>query len=95
MAIPERLLGRIRLAPLVREFLAYQFILTATRPRAWPLGLSSTFSCGWGRECSSRWAAESAATLHPRLSTPGIEHTITIEDPPSPDAPRQPELPLA
>jgi hypothetical protein len=43
-------------------------------------------SCGWSRECISRWAAESVVKLHPRLSTPGIEHTVTIEEPPT-DAP--------
>jgi len=51
-------------------------------------------SCGWTRECSSQWAAESVAKLHPKLSAPGTEHTITIEDPPD-QAPGQPELPLA
>jgi hypothetical protein len=51
-------------------------------------------SCGWIRECSSQWAAESVAKLHPKLGTPGTEHTITIEEPPNPDA-RQPDLPLA
>ena len=53
-----------------------------------------TCSCGWTRECSSRWAAESVAKLHPKLSAPGPEHTITIEEPPGLDARRQPELPL-
>jgi len=27
-----------------------------------------TCSCGWTRECSSRWAAESVTKLHPKLS---------------------------
>ena len=48
---------------------------------------------GWTRECSSRWAAESAAKQHPKLAEPGTEHTIAIEEPPNPDAGRQPELP--
>jgi hypothetical protein len=48
-----------------------------------------TCSCGWTRECSSRWAAESAAKLHPKLSAPGTEHSVPIEEPPDPDAPRQ------
>ncbi len=52
-------------------------------------------SCGWTRECSSRWAAESAAKLHPRLAPPGPAHTLTIEGPPGSDARRQPDLPLA
>ncbi len=60
------------------------------RPSGWLL----TCSCGWTREFSQRWAAESAAKLHPKLSAPGIEHTIMIEGPTNPDAPRQPKLPL-
>jgi hypothetical protein len=40
-----------------------------------------TCSCGWTRECVSRWAAESVAKLHPRLSPPGTDHTLTIEGP--------------
>jgi hypothetical protein len=35
------------------------------------------------------------AKLHPKLSAAGTEHTIAIEEPPGPDARRQPELPLA
>jgi len=31
-----------------------------------------TCSCGWTRECSSRWAAESVTKLHPKLSAPGV-----------------------
>jgi len=58
--------------------------------RSWLL----TCSCGWGRECSSRWAGESAAKLHPKLSTPGTEHTIKIEPPPD-QMQGQPDLPLA
>ncbi len=42
-----------------------------------------TCSCGWTSEFSQRWAAESAAKLHPKLGKPGTEHTITIEDPPT------------
>jgi len=52
-----------------------------------------TCSRGWGRECSSRWAAESVAKLHPRLSPPGTEHTLTIEGPPA-EARGQGELTL-
>jgi hypothetical protein len=51
-------------------------------------------SCGWSRECLSRWAAESVATLHPRLTRPDNQHTITIEAPPNPHTPGQPDLPL-
>jgi hypothetical protein len=40
-------------------------------------------SCGWSRECISRWAAESVAHLHPRLNVTGTQHTITIEEPPA------------
>jgi hypothetical protein len=30
-----------------------------------------------------------------KLSAPGVAHTVTIEEPPDTDGPRQPELPLA
>jgi hypothetical protein len=49
--------------------------------------------CGWTRECSSRWAAESVVKLHPRLSVPGTSHTLMIEEPPAEPAPGTP-LPL-
>jgi len=52
-----------------------------------------TCSCGWGRECVSRWAAESVGKLHPRLSTLGVEHTVTIDEPPA-DPPPGEQLPL-
>ncbi len=42
-----------------------------------------TCSCGCTRECSSRWAAECVAKLHPGLSVPGTQHTLTIEEPPN------------
>ncbi len=41
-----------------------------------------TCSCGWTRELSQRWAAESAAKLHPKLSAAGVTHTLTIKEPP-------------
>jgi len=37
-----------------------------------------TCSCRWTREAWSRWAAESMAKLHPKLSAPGIEHTARV-----------------
>jgi hypothetical protein len=40
-----------------------------------------------------QWAAESVAKLHPRLGGPGIQYTITIEEPPT-DAPTGTHLPL-
>jgi hypothetical protein len=53
-----------------------------------------TCSCGWEREASSAWAASAIARLHARhLGAPGIEHTITIEDPPA-DAAGGPQLTL-
>ena len=52
-----------------------------------------TCSCGWSRECISRWAAESVAQLHPRLSAPGSEHTTAIEEP-SAAAPPGTQIPL-
>ena len=41
-----------------------------------------TCACGWIRECSSEWAAESVAKLYPKLGEPSAEHTITIGEPP-------------
>jgi hypothetical protein len=52
-----------------------------------------TCSCGWTRECVSRWAAESVAKLHPKLGGAGIAHTVTIEGPPAEDS-DGPQLPL-
>jgi len=40
-----------------------------------------TCSCGWTTECSSRWAAESVTKLHPKLSAPGVMHTVTVKEP--------------
>ena len=40
-----------------------------------------TCSCGWTSEFSQRWAAESAAKLHPKLGEAGIAHVVTIENP--------------
>jgi hypothetical protein len=54
-----------------------------------------TSSCGWSRECISQCAAERVAKLHPRLSGPGTQHTVTIEEPPNPPAPEQADLPLS
>ncbi len=42
-----------------------------------------TCSCGWTSDFSQRWAALSAAKLHPKLGTVSTEHTVTIEQPPS------------
>ncbi|HET9926835.1 MAG TPA: hypothetical protein VFS98_22165 [Methylomirabilota bacterium] len=53
-----------------------------------------TCSCGWTSEFSQRWAAESAAKLHPKLGEPDTAHTVRIEWPPDQMRP-QPELPLA
>jgi hypothetical protein len=52
-----------------------------------------TCSCSWTRGAWSRWAAESMAKLHPKLSAPGTEHTITIEEP-SAAAPPGTQIPL-
>jgi hypothetical protein len=59
-----------------------------TRPR-WLV----TCSCGWGRECISRWAAESVVKLHPRRSTPDAGHIITLHEPPA-AVPPGTQLPL-
>jgi hypothetical protein len=53
-----------------------------------------TCSCGWTTKVSSRWAAESAAELHPKLGGPGTAHTVRVEGPPEQTG-GQPELPLA
>jgi hypothetical protein len=53
-----------------------------------------TCSCGWIREVSSAWAATAIFRVHARhLGDPGIEHTITIEEPPT-DSPGGEQLPL-
>jgi hypothetical protein len=44
-----------------------------------------TCPCGWGREASSEWAAKAIARLHAKhLAEPGTEHTVSIEEPPTP-----------
>jgi len=51
-------------------------------------------SCGWEREASSAWAATASVRLHVRhLGSPGIQHSLTIEEPPA-DAPPGEQLPL-
>jgi hypothetical protein len=56
--------------------------------------LTGKVSCGWTREASSAWAATAIFRLHVRhLGDPGIEHTITIEEPPTDPAPGT-QLPL-
>jgi hypothetical protein len=36
-------------------------------------------SCGWERECSSEWAAQSACKLHPQLGPMDVEHVTRVE----------------
>jgi hypothetical protein len=51
-------------------------------------------SCGWEREASSAWAATASVQLRVRhLGAPGIEHAVTIEEPPA-DTPPGEQLPL-
>ena len=52
-----------------------------------------TCSCGWTTECSSRWAVEGVAKLHPKLGASGTEHTITVAEPLA-DSPGGDQLPL-
>jgi hypothetical protein len=40
-----------------------------------------TCSCGWTRECSSEWAAQSVARLHPQLARADVEHRMRVEAP--------------
>jgi hypothetical protein len=64
-------------------------VRTPKRPR-WHV----TCSCGWEREASSAWAASAILRLHVQhLGDPTIEHTVTIEEPPT-DAPPGTQLPL-
>ena len=42
-----------------------------------------TCSCGWTRECVSRWGAQSVTKLHPRLAPANVEHVTRIEPPPN------------
>ena len=50
--------------------------MTERRPR-WLF----TCSCGWIREASSSWAADSAARLHRQLGPSSVEHVTRIEPP--------------
>ena len=36
-------------------------------------------SCGWERECSSEWAAQSIAKLHPQLASMDVAHVTRVE----------------
>jgi len=38
-------------------------------------------SCGWERECSSEWAAQSIAKLHPQLASMDMAHVTRVEGP--------------
>jgi len=38
-------------------------------------------SCGWERECISRWAAESVSKLHRQLEGVGTDHRTHVEAP--------------
>jgi hypothetical protein len=40
-----------------------------------------TCSCGWERECSSEWAAQSVSKLHPQLASMDMAHVTRIEGP--------------
>jgi hypothetical protein len=52
-----------------------------------------TCACGWERRASSAWTAPAIVRLHVwHLGAPGIEHTVTIEEP-SANAPPE-QLPL-
>jgi len=37
-----------------------------------------TCCCGWERECSSEWAANSAAKLHPQLAPMDVKHEAAL-----------------
>ena len=38
-------------------------------------------SCGWERACSSEWAAQSIAKLHPQLASLDLAHVTRVEGP--------------
>jgi hypothetical protein len=40
-----------------------------------------TCSCGWERECSSEWAAQSVSKLHPQLAPMDVAHVTRVEGP--------------
>ena len=40
-----------------------------------------TCCCGWERECSSEWAATSAANLHPQLTRLDVKHDVRVDPP--------------
>jgi len=40
-----------------------------------------TCSCGWERECSSKWAAKSVSKLHPQLAPMDVAHVTRVEGP--------------
>ena len=40
-------------------------------------------SCGWERECSSEWAAQSVCKLHPQLGSMDVAHVTRVEGPES------------
>jgi len=40
-----------------------------------------TCSCGWERECSSQWAAQSVSKLHPQLASMDVTHETRVEGP--------------
>jgi hypothetical protein len=36
-------------------------------------------SCGWERDCSSEWAAQTACKVHPRLAPMNVSHVTRVE----------------
>jgi hypothetical protein len=40
-----------------------------------------TCSCGLERECSSEWAAQSVAKLHPQLASTDVVHVTRVSGP--------------
>ena len=37
--------------------------------------------CGWERECSTEWAAASAAKVHPQLTRVDVKHDVRVDPP--------------
>ena len=46
-------------------------------------------SCGWTREASSEWAANSICKLHPQLSAADVARVTHIEGPDAPGTGQQ------
>jgi glycine cleavage system aminomethyltransferase T len=51
-------------------------------------------SCGWERECSSEWAAQSVSKLHLQLAPRDVAHVVVRVEGPNADAGGQQQFSL-